>query len=128
MSALAPILPSLSKLIPMLATDRDGELVAAVRAIRRTLKSAGLDLQHVVEALEKPERIIVVYGGSEPESGSPRDILRWLRDEGGAFLSGREIEFVQSLATWIAVGRQPTEKQSAWLHAIYLRARKEYVG
>ena len=51
MSDMNVIAPKLSKLIPMLATDHDGEVVATVRAISRTLKGAGMDFHSLVDAL-----------------------------------------------------------------------------
>jgi hypothetical protein len=42
MSTLAPIADKLGKLVRMLTSDHDGEVVAAARSINRALKSAGL--------------------------------------------------------------------------------------
>lgn len=42
----------LSKLIPRLASDADGEVLATVRAIRATLQSDGLDLHDLVAAID----------------------------------------------------------------------------
>lgn len=41
----------LAKLIPLLASDKDGEVVATVHAIRRTLKSEGSDLHGLAAAI-----------------------------------------------------------------------------
>lgn len=64
MNALAPVVPKIAKLIPRLGTDSDGECVATVRAIERTLKSAGLDLHDLAKIVEQ-------YAGdrSSPEHG-----------------------------------------------------------
>jgi hypothetical protein len=40
-SNLAPITAKLGKMIRMLASDCDGDVIAAVRAIKRTLRSEG---------------------------------------------------------------------------------------
>lgn len=43
--------PKLKKLIPLLSSDQDGEVVAAVRALGRTLKAAGSDFHTLAEAM-----------------------------------------------------------------------------
>jgi hypothetical protein len=43
----------LSKLIPRLATDADGEVLATVRAIRAALLSQGLDLHDLAASITK---------------------------------------------------------------------------
>ena len=42
MPALAPIAPKLAKLILLLSSDKDGEVVATARAIERTLQAEGM--------------------------------------------------------------------------------------
>ena len=57
MNALTPIANKLGKLIRLLSSDRDGEVVSAARAISRTLDSEKLDihaLANVVEGAEAP--------------------------------------------------------------------------
>lgn len=51
MSALPTITPKLAKIIPMLSSPNDGEVVNTARAIERTLKSAGLDWHDFAKAL-----------------------------------------------------------------------------
>lgn len=53
MSTLAPIADKLSKLVRMLTSDQDGEVVAAARSINRTLKNAGLDIHVLAAAIER---------------------------------------------------------------------------
>ena len=47
----AEILPRLAKLLPLLASDKDGEVVATARAICRTLTGAGTDLHALAKHL-----------------------------------------------------------------------------
>jgi hypothetical protein len=49
----------LSKLIPRLATDADGEVLATVRAIRAALQSAGLDLHDLAASIAKSKILSV---------------------------------------------------------------------
>jgi hypothetical protein len=53
MTALAPISEKIGKLIRMLGSDRDSEVLAAVQAIRRTLQGAGRNFHVLAEAVEK---------------------------------------------------------------------------
>lgn len=43
----------LAKLIPLLASDKDGEVVATARAISRTLKAAGSDFHALADAMAR---------------------------------------------------------------------------
>lgn len=45
------IIPKLAKLVPLLGSDQDGEVVATARAICRTLAGAGCDLHALAAAL-----------------------------------------------------------------------------
>ena len=54
-SALLDVAPKLEKLIPLLGSDKDGEVVAAAAAITRTLKQAGADCHDVAAAVARTE-------------------------------------------------------------------------
>jgi hypothetical protein len=109
MSALpATLIPTLRKLIPPLASDHDGEVVATVRAIERVLKSAGRDLHDLAACL-----------------GAPANDADWRVDltycvQHIDLIDERERDFVRTLARW---RRKPTEKQLDWLAAIADRLR-----
>ena len=53
-SNLAPITGKLCKMIRMLASDCDGDVIAAARAIKRTLRSEGLDIHELAKGIEEP--------------------------------------------------------------------------
>jgi len=61
MSALRPVAEKLGKLIRRLGSDRDGEVVATVAALRRTLDGAGLDLHDLAQAVTRPAEPVVVH-------------------------------------------------------------------
>jgi hypothetical protein len=50
-ATLPSIAPKLAKIFPLLASDRDGEVLGAVVAIRRTLAAVGLDLHDLAGAI-----------------------------------------------------------------------------
>lgn len=54
MSTLAPIACKLQRFIRLLASDRDGEVLAAARALIPTLESNGADIHILVDAIVQP--------------------------------------------------------------------------
>jgi hypothetical protein len=103
MIALA-IAPKLGKLIPLLASDKDGEVLAAARAIGRTLKSAKSDFHDLVAALtpavsqETPSDVSDMSVVVQPLNGHP-GLTAW------------ETNFIASIARQPARRRPLTEKQ-----------------
>lgn len=118
MAAIATIAPKISKLIPRLARDHDGEVVATVAAIRRTLAAAGLDFHALAKALGTPVPPIV-----QPRSQA--EIAAWCRNHGQTSLTLKEFVFVSDMAHRFSRGSQPSEKQTAWLMAIYAKLRQQ---
>ena len=55
MTALITVAPKLRKLLPLLASDKAGEVVATAAAITRTLKQAGADLHDLAKVLGRAE-------------------------------------------------------------------------
>lgn len=108
------VTPKLAKLIPMLGSDRAGELLAAVYAIQRTLKAAGSDLHAVAAVIERAGR---PEGPSRP---TWVDHARFCLQSGQ--LNERELEFVTDMARRSRF-KPPSPRQVEWLSALYARAR-----
>jgi hypothetical protein len=128
-SALAPaVATKLAKLLPMLSSDNDGEVVATVRVIDRTLQSSGVDF-HILAKLVTEPKTVVVWAGpewdEEPVPQSWRDLARWCRDHDGGRLSTAERKFVTDMALRLVLSGKPTVKQAAWLRAIYARLQED---
>ncbi len=121
MAALATVAPRLAKLIPRLATNHDGEIVATVRAIERTLKSAGLDFHALAQAVETPAPRMIESTNTPTTWG---EVARWCRDHDHTRLTEKERAFVADMAARFICDSEPTEKQAAWLRAIYARLWK----
>jgi hypothetical protein len=144
---LAPIAGKLGSLIRLLSSDRDGEVIAAARAINRTLKAAGADIHLLADRVEhangngnkiseadmrKLFDAGYAAGVAAAESRDAGDDFRNL--DGSASwetmaahcrqrrdqLNEREQEFISSVSSRI-VYREPTEKQAKWLRSIFLR-------
>jgi hypothetical protein len=110
-NALAPIAPKLAKLLPVLASPADGEVVGAARAIDRTLRANGCDWHDLAAALERH-----VDSGELPES--VHDVAAWCLARGGD-LAAKERAFLENMLSW----RQPSPGQRKWLCDIFARLR-----
>jgi hypothetical protein len=108
MSVPATIAPTLGKMIPRLASDHDGEVVATVRAIGRLLKSSGRDWHDLAATLSLPTSI---------PSADWRGEARFCAGNAQR-LSERELNFIVTLARYRGC---PTDKQLKWLHDIVSR-------
>jgi hypothetical protein len=126
MTELSITLPSsvarrVGQLVRLFASSRDGEVLASVRALGRTLSQQGLDFNALADVLEdglgpRPMRALPPVNPSR--SGDSVAIARqcWRRH---SELSQRERRFVGDMMHV----RQPTESQMKWLIAIARRLR-----
>jgi hypothetical protein len=145
-SKLAPITGKLGKMIRMLASDCDGDVIAAARAIKRTLHSEGLDIHTLAEGIEEPNRGALTeaemrklydagydaglraaedkhHGAADFANvdGTPswHEIALWCQRHSSR-LRAKEQEFVNDMASR-TVWREPTERQGKWLRSIFYR-------
>ena len=109
MPDLASLHPRLSRLIPRLASDSEGEVIATVRAIRNVLGKAGLDLHDLAAGLPIPP----------PEPDDWEAALRFVAQEMDA-LNDSEARFIRNLRLFASAGTgwAPTSRQAQWLEAI----------
>jgi hypothetical protein len=113
-AALTTVAPMIGKLIRLLASDRDGEVVASARALHRTLRNAGLDFNDLAQMIEAPTR--PYQGTADPDSdwcAMARACAEHVHE-----LSDRERSFVRSMTKWRG---EPSEKQLEWLNGIFER-------
>ena len=80
---LAPVASKLARLIPLLSSDKDGEVFGAARAIGRTLHSAGLDWHDLAGAVTERQPLAALILRSEQAPGqwhtlSPHQRIAWL--------------------------------------------------
>ena len=117
MNALSPISAKLSILIPRLASDADGEVVATARAIDRQLRKAGADWHVLASAFQ------------EQPNGAPDDVIE--RDDFQVMadrlfiygeLNAKERNFVKTMRRVLArAGTAPSPKQTKWLRTLWQR-------
>jgi hypothetical protein len=143
---LTTIAGKLGSLVRLVASDKDGEVVAAARAITRTLKSAGADIHALADRVEHANgsgkiseadmrKLFDAGYAAGIAAAESRDVgddfhnldgsaswetmaahCRRRRDQ----LNEREQEFISSALSRI-VYREPMEKQAKWLRSIFLR-------
>jgi hypothetical protein len=110
---ITQIAPRLKKLLLMLSSSQSGEVINAARAIDNTLRGAGCDWHDLADRIDG----VPVRAANQFRNWHPmRDYcLRHAR-----LLRSREHQFVAGLGAWRG---DLTEKQMAWLTAIYARLR-----
>jgi len=136
----------LASLVRLLASDRDGEVVAAARALLRTLKTAGADI-HLLAAqvgqangggLSEAEMKKLYDAGYDAgvraaeatlrhdangfhsvDAPSWHEIACYCQDR-SEHLRSNEVDFVDDMVGW-TTSREPTSKQAKWLGSIYGR-------
>lgn len=134
----------LGTFIRLLASDRDGEVVAAAHAIVRTLRSAGKDIHALAERVESANggkltdaEMRKLYdtgfqaGMRAVESRSTGEFhnvdgtpawneIALFCQRNDSRLRDNERQFVNDMASR-SVWREPTEKQAKWLLSIFYR-------
>jgi hypothetical protein len=140
----------LGKYIRLLSSDRDGEVVAAVRALLRTLRAAGTDIHVLADSIGQANgkeyteaqilkaRELGIAEGRRLEreaQGAPvfrninlDDEPTWheIAVECAAHpdrLYDGEKKFVKDMIRRTVHGGEPTEKQANWLRKIYARGQ-----
>jgi hypothetical protein len=118
--SLVEITPRLKKLILMLSSGADGEIVNAARLINTTLRDAGADWHDLVAGLLAPAKA-ATKSARDKRDKNDRDDWHMQREfclQHPHLLRPREHEFLVSLGSW---RNRLTGKQSDWLSAIYER-------
>ena len=121
MTTFTDIAPTIAKLLRLLASDKPGELVASVHAMRRVLGSAELDLHDLANVVEfAARREAPQVASATADDDDAREMIRCCR-ECSDLLSAKELAFVRSMARWRG---EPTKRQRAWLSSLYERCMK----
>jgi hypothetical protein len=109
------------QLLRLLASDKDGEVIGAARAIQRVLGAAGADLHVLGDVVERGLAPVPPPPSSPPAPPRPTQstVILARRCAGQSWrLTPKERGFIDSMETWHGA---PTEKQRAWLFAIARR-------
>lgn len=100
----------LQKLVAMLSSDHDGEVLNAARMIGRYLRTIGRDWNDVAAAIVLPP-----HAPNLPTDSDWRSLALALLSVGG--LNTTERDFLRNMTR----AESPSEKQRKWLADIYLR-------
>jgi hypothetical protein len=125
---LSGIAPRLKKLLLMLSSDRDGEVLNAAHLISSTLRASGRDWHDLAGVLTESPKTKTHHQTSRPPprdqdyAGGDWHALREFCRQHDYLLRSREREFISNLGDWRG---SLTEKQTAWLHAIHARLRRD---
>lgn len=79
----AAIVERLAKLIPMLASDKDGEVIATVRAIARTLETGGSDFHALASSLTRARVVAAPAASGSGAAYSYADFHKQAASVGG---------------------------------------------
>ena len=115
MTALAPhVRPKVARLVAMLATDSDGEALAAVRALHRVLDANGHDINDLAAVIEGHQNAQERPGRPEPRAEAMlKELLA------SAVLTQWERGYCSDLARLIYRGVRLSAAQLAKLSEIY---------
>jgi hypothetical protein len=115
----------LVKLVRVLSSDKDGEVLGAVRAIERILKSNGFSFHDLAESLAGRILEVVKVEIVEKEVVVDRTQKDWIEAAdklmGCIKLTPRELEFVSDMRTRFRLKPEfePTQRQMAWFADLY---------
>jgi len=116
MADLSPIAAELAKLVPLLSSDKDGEVVAAVRAIKRKLDKAGGDFHDLALAITSSKRPDE-EGKKPPAAVVMAEALCAVIDT----IPPRHHEFVKQMRASTVFEYGLSEKQEKYLTDLYTR-------
>ena len=126
----------LEKLVRLLSSDKEGEVVAAAHAIKRTLANAGSDIHELADRIRggklsenrrcaksttpatRPGRTRARRRRASAIPPPVRPGSRWRNTAPSTTTAERE--FIDDMTRW-CMRREPTEKQGKWLHLLYVR-------
>jgi hypothetical protein len=121
-ASFAAIAPQVAKLLCLLASPVDGEVIATVAALRRVLASAHLDLHDLANVVEfSVRREAPQIASTIADDLNVREMVRCCYERAD-LLTEREFDFMCSMARWRG---EATERQRAWLASIYHRLESE---
>jgi len=100
-------------LLPRLASDHDGEVIATVRALDRVLRRAGMDWHDLVKAVQFPEVV-------EEETFDLLSMAEWLHDHAMDRLFGtNQPLFVTNILTALKARQTVSPGQQKYLRDLF---------
>jgi hypothetical protein len=132
----------LAKLMRLLASDKDGEVLAAVQALKRTLNGSGADIHDLAarvtgggkltnsemqkiydaayEAGKNDAAVSTGFNSVDSTQSWHEMALYCAANINSPRLFPSERDFINDMVRWTE-RKEPTTKQGDWLHKIYMR-------
>ena len=148
---LAPIADKLKRYVRLLSSDVDGEVIAAVRALNRTLKNSNLDIHTFADSIcvpngkkfsEDEAKEIYLKGIEEGRRQSESQQDQKFHNVSGhdqpswhdmacecarhlhRLRNDTERKFIQDMVRWTACAARLSEKQQNWLRNCFIRVQR----
>ena len=125
MNAVAPVAARLDPLIRRLASDRDGKVVACVRAIERQLHKAGLTFHDLADRLTAPE--VAAEDDAPAVFTDYAAAVEWILATDCGELTAYEVSFLVSMSE-ILEKWPPRQKQARWIRALVAKLGGRFDG
>ena len=125
MNAVAPVAARLDPLIRRLASDRDGEVIACVRAISRQLEKAGLNFHDLADRLAAPET--PAQSHESPVFYDYLTAVEWLLATDSGELTARDVRFCEDMLG-ILYRWPPKPKQARWISGLVAKLGGRFDG
>lgn len=120
----------LGKLLGMLGSDHDGEIISAAKMMRKVLSDRGLSFPDVVQLIVEPPATIQmedVRDNPPRADEAPKDIVRVVHTMSTEMLNkhwdrmqAHERNFVLDMNRWSRLGKlRLSEKQESWFKYLY---------
>jgi hypothetical protein len=118
----------LGRMILMLSSDHDGEILAAVRKIKQLLKKDGKDLHWLAERVDKQAAVQAAVNlnedigrGTENDDEDLIGMMNFILENGYNIVRKKDFDFVRDLK---AQPFHPTAKQIKYLRDLYQKVRR----
>ena len=148
---LAPIADKLKRCVRLLSSDVDGEVIAAARALNRTLKKSNLDIHALADSICVPNgkkfsedeaqeiylkgveegrrqaenrQDLKLHDVSEHDQPSWHDMARECARHLDRLRNDTERKFIQDMVRRTACAIRLSEKQQNWLRDCFIRVQR----
>jgi hypothetical protein len=134
----------IASIVRLLASDKDGDIIAAAHALQRTLESAGTDINGLAHGIENLGRNAEVskdrmkqiwdaavqhtenrlHGADDfiSADGKPRwEAVALYCQRNKQRLDAKHHDFIDKVAAQTVYGREPTERMHKYLFSLFLR-------
>jgi len=122
---MTAVTTKIAKMVRLLGSDRPGEVMGAVQALRRTLAGADLDLHDLAIVVERGLPAAIAASSMEPERPEWVELADYCMGMALRMsietVTPRDLDFLDNIRRRVT---EPTPKQRVWLEGIHERVRQ----